>query len=45
MKNQVQLIAYVDRLSGGTIHDLQNLLTDVEGDQLEAFQGKKRAES
>jgi sucrose phosphorylase len=27
MKNQVQLIAYVDRLSGGTIHDLQNLLT------------------
>jgi sucrose phosphorylase len=27
MKNQVQLIAYVDRLSGGTLRDLQALLT------------------
>ena len=27
MKNQVQLIAYVDRLSGGTLRDLQTLLT------------------
>ncbi len=27
MKNQVQLIAYVDRLSGGTLADLQALLT------------------
>jgi sucrose phosphorylase len=26
MKNQAQLIAYVDRLSGGTVHDLQRLL-------------------
>src|SRR6478736_4380829 len=26
MKNQAQLIAYVDRLSGGTFHDLQRLL-------------------
>ena len=26
MKNQAHLIAYVDRLSGGTIHDLQHLL-------------------
>ena len=27
MKNQVQLIAYVDRLSGGTLSDLQSLLS------------------
>ena len=27
MKNQVQLIAYVDRLTGGTLRDLQALLT------------------
>jgi sucrose phosphorylase len=26
MKNQAQLIAYVDRLSGGTFRDLQRLL-------------------
>jgi sucrose phosphorylase len=26
MKNQAQLIAYVDRLSGGTFHDLERLL-------------------
>ena len=27
MKNQVQLIAYADRLSGGTLQDLHALLT------------------
>ena len=26
MKNQAQLIAYVDRLSGGTFRDLRHLL-------------------
>ena len=28
MKNQVQLIAYVDRFSGGGFRDLQSLLND-----------------
>ncbi len=36
MKNQVQLIAYVDRLPGGTVRDLQHLL---EGPLESAFGG------
>lgn len=32
MKNQVQLIAYADRLSGGTLRDLHALLTRELGD-------------
>ena len=36
MKNQAQLITYVDRLSGGTFGDLQRLL---EGPLREAFGG------
>jgi sucrose phosphorylase len=36
MKNQAQLIAYVDRLSGGTFHDLERLL---DGPLREAFGG------
>ena len=31
MKNQVQLIAYVDRLAGGTLRDLQALLSGPSG--------------
>lgn len=32
MKNKVQLITYVDRLSGGTIDDLSKILTETFGD-------------
>jgi purine-binding chemotaxis protein CheW len=40
-------IQKVARTEGGVVFilDLQHLLTDVEGRQLETFQGKKRAES
>ncbi|MBV8468421.1 MAG: sucrose phosphorylase [Burkholderiaceae bacterium] len=39
MKNQVQLITYVDRLSGGSLHELQAMLCEPDGPLHDLFGG------